>query len=172
MVILIVEPHVAHGDELVSALVAGSGGGARVLVLTEDGDSGLVWRVFLAGARACLLKSAQLDELVSVVRMISQAGAERFVLSLPRAAVGRLRQGRGEGELLTRRECEVLRLAADGLSNSEISNRLFIAEATVKRHLTNAYAKLDTPSRGKAVHRAFELGILPGRHTGREKVTR
>jgi ATP/maltotriose-dependent transcriptional regulator MalT len=56
---------------------------------------------------------------------------------------------------------EVLRLLAQGQSNRDIAAALFISAGTVKRHLTNVYAKLNTASRLGAVQRAVQLGILP-----------
>jgi DNA-binding CsgD family transcriptional regulator len=61
---------------------------------------------------------------------------------------------RGAGHPLSRREIEVLRLAAGALSNAQIAAELFITEGTVKRHLTNIYAKLGAVSRMDAVNKA------------------
>jgi LuxR family maltose regulon positive regulatory protein len=63
-------------------------------------------------------------------------------------------------EPLTRRELEVLRLIADGLKNREIADHLVISVATVKRHITNIYGKLDVSRRVQAVARAQDLGLL------------
>ncbi|UCF99409.1 MAG: tetratricopeptide repeat protein [Spirochaetaceae bacterium] len=63
-------------------------------------------------------------------------------------------------EPLTRREQEVLKLAAEALANREIADRLFISVGTVKWHMNHILAKLNVPSRSKAVARAKELGLL------------
>ena len=63
-------------------------------------------------------------------------------------------------EALSEREIEVLRLIADGLSNNEIGERLFIAPGTVKAHTSAIYAKLDARGRTAAVARARALGLL------------
>ena len=63
-------------------------------------------------------------------------------------------------EPLSERELEVLRLVADGLSNSEIAERLFLAVGTVKTHVHNIYGKLGAPSRTQAIARARELNLL------------
>ncbi len=70
--------------------------------------------------------------------------------------------GRSESDpdALSDREIEVLRLVADGLSNKEIAERLFVAAGTVKRHVHNIYAKLDATSRTQAVARAREKGVF------------
>jgi ATP/maltotriose-dependent transcriptional regulator MalT len=62
--------------------------------------------------------------------------------------------------LLSKREREVLGLVAAGMHNSEIASDLYISEGTVKRHLTNAYAKLGTASRISAIKRAISLGLV------------
>jgi LuxR family maltose regulon positive regulatory protein len=61
---------------------------------------------------------------------------------------------------LSERELEVLRLIAAGLSNAEIASRLFIAEATVKRHINHLYGKLTVSRRAQAILRAQELHLI------------
>ncbi|HEU5090320.1 MAG TPA: LuxR C-terminal-related transcriptional regulator, partial [Roseiflexaceae bacterium] len=65
-----------------------------------------------------------------------------------------------QGETLTEREREVLRLLADGHSNQAIADALVLAVGTVKRHMNNIFAKLDVQSRLQAVARARELDLL------------
>lgn len=67
-------------------------------------------------------------------------------------------------EPLSARELEVLRLIAAGLSNAEIAERLFIAEATVKRHINHIYGKLEVNSRTQGIARARTLGLLGTQH--------
>ena len=62
--------------------------------------------------------------------------------------------------MLSVREQEILELIASKFSNKEIGSRLFISEATVKRHITNILKKLQTTNRNKAVAQALKLGIL------------
>jgi LuxR family maltose regulon positive regulatory protein len=64
-------------------------------------------------------------------------------------------------EPLSEREREVLGLIAEGLSNREIAQRLFIAASTVKVHTYNIYGKLGVHSRTQAVAKARALGVLP-----------
>jgi len=63
-------------------------------------------------------------------------------------------------EQLSERELEVLRLIAEGLTNREIAERLFIAVSTVKTHINNIYRKLDASNRAQAVTRVSELNLL------------
>jgi ATP/maltotriose-dependent transcriptional regulator MalT len=62
---------------------------------------------------------------------------------------------------LTPRELEILQLIADGLSNREISERLFVSENTVKTHSANLFSKLSARRRTQAVQIAKEAGVIP-----------
>jgi LuxR family transcriptional regulator, maltose regulon positive regulatory protein len=66
----------------------------------------------------------------------------------------------GLARTLTRREIEILRLMAGGMQNQEIATQLFVSTSTVKRHVANAYGKLDVGNRTAAVARANELHLL------------
>lgn len=61
---------------------------------------------------------------------------------------------------ITKREYEVLGLIADGLSNQEIAERLFVSQSTVKTHTSNLFSKLDASRRTQAIQKAKELGLL------------
>ena len=62
---------------------------------------------------------------------------------------------------ISKREYEVLQLIAQGLSNQEIADKLFVSLNTVKTHSSNLFVKLDARRRTQAIHRAKELGLLP-----------
>jgi len=62
---------------------------------------------------------------------------------------------------ISKREYEVLELIAQGLSNQEIAEKLFVSLHTVKTHSSNLFMKLDARRRTQAIHRAKELGLLP-----------
>jgi LuxR family maltose regulon positive regulatory protein len=64
-------------------------------------------------------------------------------------------------EPLSERELEVLRLVADGLSNREIADRLFVSVGTVKTHVHNILGKLGVEGRPRAIARARELDLIP-----------
>jgi DNA-binding NarL/FixJ family response regulator len=82
------------------------------------------------------------------------AGAGLGLHAAPRAAA----TGDDHGGL-TSREVEVLRLLADGLTNREIGERLFISQKTVGAHMAHIYAKLGVHSRVEAAGRARQLGV-------------
>jgi len=84
-----------------------------------------------------------------------EAGEKESALASPRASTPALI------EPLSEREIEVLQLIAEGLTNQEIADRLFLSLNTVKVHSRNIYSKLDVHNRAQAVIRARTLGILP-----------
>ncbi|OLB66085.1 MAG: hypothetical protein AUI10_03895 [Actinobacteria bacterium 13_2_20CM_2_72_6] len=129
---------------------------ARILILTMHDEPSLLQGVLSAGAHGALMKTATREELVGAIRAIGYQG--KTVLSVSRRSAAELRlPGRSP---LSGRELEVLELAARALSNAQIAAQLFIAEGTVKRHLTNIYAKLDAVSRLDAVNRARAAGLI------------
>ena len=65
---------------------------------------------------------------------------------------------------LSARESEVLGLVADGLSNQQIAQRLFVSQATIKSHLVHIFSKLDVDSRTAAVAAAIQRGLIRGPH--------
>jgi ATP/maltotriose-dependent transcriptional regulator MalT len=77
------------------------------------------------------------------------------VMVMPQGALQESEDGAG-GDILTKRELEVLVLAARGMSNPQIAHHLGLSEATIKRHLANIYPKMGVGSRGEAVRRALE----------------
>jgi DNA-binding NarL/FixJ family response regulator len=129
---------------------------SKVVVLASRDDPRRVKHLLSSGAHAYVLKSATIDELVTTIRVIDR-NQDRVVLSVSRQTLNRLR---ASGDpMLSDRELEVLTLVAAGLRNSQIAAKLFIAEGTVKRHLTNIYAKLGASSRTDAVMRAAREGL-------------
>lgn len=130
-----------------------------VLVLTTfDTDSDIV-RAVEAGAAGYLLKDSPLDELIAGVRA---AARHETVLAPPVAArlLSQVRQPNGP-QPPSPRELEVLAAVARGLSNADIAEELFIAEATVKTHLQRVFAKLEVDDRTHAVTVAMARGLLP-----------
>ncbi|WP_256837787.1 response regulator [Ornithinimicrobium faecis] len=140
------------------------------LVLTTFDDDELVLRALRAGAKGYLLKDVTLDELVGAIRTLAGGGTlvqpaltERLLQGLASLPVPDDFAHLPTPEPLTPRETEILRLLASGFSNREIAESLFLAEGTVKNHLSTLLAKLGVRDRTRAVLRALHLGILsPG----------
>lgn len=128
----------------------------RIVVLTMCDDPRLANQLICLGARAYLVKSATRAELISVIRGVC-ADEQRAVVSMSRSGFGR----HTHEPPLTRRQTEVLGLAAQALSNAQIADRLYIAESTVKRHLTKIYAQLGAVSRVDAINKARAAVLIP-----------
>lgn len=141
--------------------VVRAGTGTKVVVLTMHDDPEMVYELLEAGAVAYLLKTILRDELVAAVRSVVRRPSQNVLLSVSRQTVERLDRQRPTTDVsLTERELEVLRLLAEALSNAQIASRLFITEATVKRHLTNIYAKLHAVSRVDAIRKGVAAKLI------------
>ena len=142
----------------------------RVVIVTMHDEPRLV-RWFLGrGASAYLVKSATLEELVTAVRSAARidpgASDNQAVMVIPHDVLERLDR---RADFLSGRELEILLLAARGLSNRQISTALHIAEATVKRHLANVYAKMEVGSRSEATRVAISNGWISAHELSREE---
>jgi DNA-binding NarL/FixJ family response regulator len=141
----------------------------RVLMLTTFDLDDYVYQALRAGASGFLLKDATAAELVHAVRVVA-AGDALLAPSVTRRLIADFaRRPRPDPTLpatlgaLTRRESEVLQLIARGLSNTEISDTLVIAEQTTKTYVGRILAKLDLRDRAQAVVLAYETGLVtPG----------
>ncbi|MFT7711233.1 response regulator [Clavibacter tessellarius] len=127
-----------------------------VLVLTNYDSDGDILGAVEAGASGYLLKDAPPAELLAAVRAAA-AGESALAPAVASRLLARMRAPRVS---LSSREIEVLRLVADGASNTEVGARLHITDATVKSHLVHVFSKLGVSSRTAAVAAARELGIL------------
>ncbi|HEX6345152.1 response regulator transcription factor [Umezawaea sp.] len=138
--------------------------GTRVLMLTTFDLDEHVYAAVQAGASGFLLKDTLAADLLSAVRVVARGDAcvapsvtrrllERHVGTASPPAAAAL-------DVLTEREREVLGLIARGLSNSEIAVHLFLAEGTVKTHVSRVLAKLGLRDRVQAVVHAYECGLV------------
>jgi len=134
----------------------------RVLVLTVHDDVAYLRRAFEAGAAGYLVKEAADVEMVQAVRQV--ASGKQYVhptlgaaLLAPDAATAR---PAGPGGELSEREVEVLGLIANGLTNAEIAERLYVSVRTVETHRAHIHQKLNVKTRAEIVRVARESGIL------------
>jgi DNA-binding NarL/FixJ family response regulator len=155
------------GLEAARRIIAGSP--ARVLILTTFDADEYVYGALHAGASGFLLKDAPPDQLVAGVRaaaagnaLIDPSVTRRFIAQFtlavrPTSATPDQLGG------LTSRELDVLRLLTEGLSNSEIAERLIVEETTVKTHVSRILMKLGLCDRVQAVILAYKSGFVhPG----------
>lgn len=134
----------------------------KAIVISSAGDAAAIEAAFDGGASAFCIKSAAPDDLAAAIRQsfhhsIYLAHARSFGRSAEHGGVGA--QARG-GPELTRREVEILRLVAEGHSNSQLARMLWVTEQTVKFHLSNVYRKLDVGNRTEASRWAQLNGLL------------
>jgi two-component system, NarL family, response regulator DegU len=136
----------------------------RVVMLTMHADQDVLRSALAAGASGYLIKDCSVDEISETIRM---ACDEQHALS-PGLAASMLNEVRRLDEpstaspdrVVTKREEEVLQLIAEGCSTSEVAERLYISQKTVKNHLASIYQKLDARDRTQAVLQAVRMGIV------------
>jgi DNA-binding NarL/FixJ family response regulator len=147
--------------------------GVRVLILTTFDLDEYAFGALRAGASGFLLKDVRPGELVAAIRTVAAGDAviaprvtrrllEEYASVLPVSSEQRAARFRQLGTL-TEREKETLLAVARGLSNAEIAEAQFVAEATVKSHVGRILAKLELRDRVQAVVLAYEAGLVrPG----------
>jgi DNA-binding NarL/FixJ family response regulator len=142
----------------------------RVVMLTTYDIDDYVHEALRAGASGFLLKDATAAELVHAVKIVA-AGDALLAPSVTRRLIAQFTRTPPAAspppatlDGLTSRETQVLRLVAQGLSNTEISDALNVAETTTKTHVSRILAKLGLRDRAQAVMAAYESGLIaPGR---------
>ncbi|GLY41882.1 DNA-binding response regulator [Amycolatopsis sp. NBRC 101858] len=140
----------------------------KVLVVTAFNTDEYVYEALRAGASGFLLKDSPVTELVNGIRTIAR-GDSLLAPAVTRKLIGRFAarvrpaatppDGRAP-EILSPRECEVLRLIAEGLSNTEIAERMGLGFETVKTYVSGILTKLDLRDRVQAVVFAYRTGFV------------
>jgi DNA-binding NarL/FixJ family response regulator len=146
-----------NGIELVKQMRA-QGNSQAVLMLTTFDDSELFMQSLQAGANGFLLKDVSLTKLVDAIKTLANGGfvAEPVVMK-------QFDQGLTSTsplEALSNKESQILKLLAGGFSNREIASSIFLAEGTVKNHVSKILAKLNTRDRTRAVLIAIQKGLI------------
>ena len=135
----------------------------RIIMLTTFDNDEYVFAALRVGASGYLLKNADPEYLAAAIRAV-YAGDAVLDPAVTQKVIRRVAPARAEPTLterLTPREQEVLHLMAEGISNTEIAERLCLAEGTVKNHVTHILSKMGAQSRAHAVRLAVEWGLLP-----------
>jgi DNA-binding NarL/FixJ family response regulator len=135
-----------------------------VLILTAYDDDEYVFALLEAGAAGYLLKDVDSREVVKAVRAV-YAGESVLHPVIARKVISRFgpaatKVGEEKTAELSEREVQVLKLAARGMSNSDIANELFISNRTVQGHLSSIFNKLNVGSRTEAIFQAVRRGWL------------
>jgi DNA-binding NarL/FixJ family response regulator len=133
----------------------------KAIVLSDDSGAEAVEAAFAAGAAVYCVKTAEQEDLASAIRQVF----ERSIYMANGGGYETSLQPSIEAETvaheLTRRELEILRLVAEGHSNSQLARMLWVTEQTVKFHLSNIYRKLEVANRTEAGRWAQVHGLLP-----------
>ena len=141
----------------------------RVMMLTTFDLHDYVHAALRAGASGFMLKDAPAEQLVDAIRIVAKGDAllapsvtQALIDEIARQPVRDRASYPGVDEL-TERELEVLKLMANGMSNSEIAQSLYLGEATIKTHVGRVLSKLGARDRVQAVVVAYESGVVtPG----------
>ena len=131
----------------------------RVVILTMHIDREVIERAMKAGAVGYMTKDSSVKEVVMAIKLA--ANGDR-ILS-PRLAEVMLQEAKKEDgpvNLLSPREEELLQHIADGLATSEVAEKMYISQKTVKNHLASIYEKLQARDRTQAVLMAVKMGIV------------
>ena len=144
---------------------------ARVLVLTTYADQDAIVPALQAGARGYLTKDASAEQIETAIRAV-HAGQTHLDPAVQETLVAAVIShpppadppgpGRTPPDGLTAREAEVLALLASGLSNTEIAQRLYLTNATVKTHINRIFAKTGARDRAQAVRYAYQHHLAAG----------
>jgi DNA-binding NarL/FixJ family response regulator len=132
----------------------------KCIVLSESDDPRERQRAFAAGASVCCVKRAQPDDLATAIRQSFErsiyfaTGPQISTESTPQPTQPEA------SAALTKREIEILRLAAEGHSNAQLARMLWVTEQTVKFHLSNLYRKIGVSNRTEASRWAQRHGLL------------
>jgi two-component system, NarL family, response regulator NreC len=126
-----------------------------VLIFTAFSERALLDRALDSGAKGYILKEAPHDDLLRAIDRLGNGG--QYV---DPALTPALISGKGQTDMLTAREREILQLLADGMSNAEVAAKLFISQETVKSHVRHILTKLEADTRTHAVAIALRESII------------
>ena len=135
----------------------------QVVVLTSYQDDEYIFPALQAGAISYILKDARMDEVAQAVRLAAEGEAvlhPRVASRVIKELSGRRNEDLNPFVELTDREMDVLKLLADGQSNSQIAGELVISEHTVKGYVSNILSKLHLNDRTQAAVYAWRKGIV------------
>lgn len=139
---------------------------AKVLVLTTFDEDAALYGTLRAGASGYMLKHAAPSELVNAIRRVNEGdawidpGVASKVLDTLREMATDNPEGRPSLDMLTPREIDVLTELSDGATNTELSRRMVLSEATVKTHISRMLMKTGCHDRAQLVALAYRSGLV------------
>jgi DNA-binding NarL/FixJ family response regulator len=160
VIIMQVDRTLKKAKDALMRMREGSSSPPKMIILTVFEDARILRESMELGAKALVHKSASVEELFAVLRDAAlDAEGEHLIVSLPQGKLELSEDGYGRdgsASAPTKRELEILLLAARGMGNTQIASHLHVSEPTVKRHLANLYPKMGVGSRGEAMRVALE----------------
>jgi len=151
---------VKNGIEALQAL-RDKGGITKVIILTTFDEPAMFTQAMHAGANGFLLKDVDADKLQDAINIVFNGGMLAEPVLLNQLSHEQLSTfADPDIEPLSERELDILKLIAGGYSNKEIANTVFLAEGTVKNHVSNILAKLNTRDRTRAVLKALSAKLI------------
>ena len=140
---------------------------ANILILTTFDDDEYIFEALRAGASGYLLKDVSGKELADAIRVVAKGGtliapsvARKVVSEFARLKPASPKMVETLSDPLSEREFEILKVLAQGYTNKEIADKLYLAEGTVKNYVTNILQKIGARDRTQAAIKAKELGML------------
>lgn len=164
--VVLMDVQMPEMDGLAATRIIRSADGPPVIILTTFERDEYIFEALRAGASGFMLKNAPPEDVIDAVRVVT-SGEALLSPSVTRRVIGAfasqpapLAETPAELELLTDRERGVLAKVAEGLSNAEIAEALYVGEATVKTHVSNILSKLHLRDRVQAVVYAYRHGLV------------
>lgn len=133
-----------------------------IIILTMYRRDEYVFKAIKAGARGYLLKEVELEELLNAIRSVSQGEAviDPAIAGRVLAELRQPRQAQAATSELAERDLEILQLVAQGLSNQEVADKLFLAEKTIRNRLSTIFKQLHLENRTQAALYALRKGLI------------
>lgn len=168
LVLMDIDMPIMNGLEATRQIKAKQELASKVIILTMHNEASLIKKVMDIGADGYLLKNADSEELISGLRTVLD-GKAYFSSEVTQSLLNPNSSAKGSFDLdpdtmnlskLTEREIEVLKLIAEGFSNKEIGEKLYISHRTVDTHRTNLMKKLDSHNIAGLIKFAIKNGLV------------
>jgi NarL family two-component system response regulator LiaR len=131
----------------------------RIIALTSTADEDHINDMLRAGAISYILKTGSIDDVANAIRS-AYHGKATLAPEATRVLISTIHHPAKIGYNLSRQELKVLALLVEGLNNREIADRMVVSQSTVKAHVGNIFAKLNTNSRTKAITIALRHQLI------------